>query len=648
MTVDGSWEIRTECKGAYDFIKDFTDVVKRVYGVEFDGGSGKIIEICMTAETKDEEYHEIEITDDKITINAGTSVGIMRGLYFLLDLANGAGALTFDKKTYKRKTKIKTRFIYSFCGLYGDVLDKDSSISFPDELLKGYARQGINGVWIQGVFFKLAPYPFAPEKCEGWQMRLNNLDELTRRCARYGIKVYMYINEPRQMDMEFFEKNPQLKGSEQLGGYACLCSSHPETHKYLRETIQTICKGAPLIGGFLNITQSENRTLCYSEGIQGTQDFKEEGFCPVCGKRKGSEVTAEVLKVMADAVAQVDKNIKFFAYAWVWERHFADQLDDLISRLPENVIILQVSETEIKFNRGGVDNTVADYSLSIVGPGEKAKNLWAKARKCGLEVAAKVQINNSWECSTAPFLPVYENVAQHMKNLIDAGIEHVMLSWTLGGYISDNIKIASAYFFEDAENDGNPYDAVLENSYGEYADKVKTAVSHFCKGFSEYPFDWKHIYDGPSNAGSANIIYSQPTGINATMTCYPFDDIQDWCAGVYTSEILETQYAKLCEEWEKGLEIIKDIPDCEFKDMAVYGYTLFKSALNQISYYILRDGVPDKAKMDKLVKSEKELALTAYKIMLRNSAVGYEAANHYYVTRSSFMEKVVNCEYLLK
>jgi len=131
------------------------------------------------------------------------------------------------------------------------------------------------------------------------------------------------------------------------------------------------------------------------------------------------------------------------------------------------------------------------------------------------------------------------------------------------------------------------------------------------------------------------------------MTCYPYDDVEDWCGGVYTPEILEAQYDKLCAEWEKGLDLLQNMPVCEFKDMAFYGYTLFKGALNQIRYYRLRDENPDKAKMDALVRSEKELALMAYEIMLRNSAVGYEAANHYYVTRTSFVEKVVNCDYLL-
>ncbi|MBO5955779.1 MAG: hypothetical protein J6Q10_03150 [Clostridia bacterium] len=652
VTVDSTWAIKVNCEGVKDFVGDFIDEAKSVYGVEFRNESEKVIEISMDIKTEDEEYHEIEVKEGHIIVNAGTPVGVMRGLYFLLDLANGAGALSFDKKSYKRKTKIKTRFIYSFCGLYGDVLDKDSSLSFPDELLRGYARQGINGVWIQGVFYKIAPYPFDPEKCEGWEQRLRNLDEMTRRCARYGIKVYMYINEPRNMPLDFFEKRLDLKGTKHSDTNACLCSSHPETHKYLKDTIQTICKAAPLLGGFFNITQSENVVLCYSRGVSSLMGENNEGihpdFCPVCGKRKGSEVTAEILETMANAAAEVDENIKFFAYAWAWNVHFEDQIEDLIARLPKNVIILQVSETGIEFSRGGKKNTLRDYSLSIVGPGEQAKDLWDMSRKCGLEVAAKVQVNNSWECSTAPFLPVYENVIQHMKNLIDVGIEHVMLSWTLGGYISDNIKIASAYFFEDTENSENPYDVVLSNSYGEYAESVRKAVNHFCKGFLEYPFDVRHIYDGPSNSGAANIIYDEPTGLNATMTCYPHDDLKDWCGPVYTPEILEGQYVKLCEEWEKGLACLEDMPVCEFKDMATYGYTLFKASLNQIRYYMLRDGKPDKAKMDELVRSDKELALMAYEILLRNSAVGYEAANHYYVTRTSFMEKVINCDYLLE
>jgi len=232
-----------------------------------------------------------------------------------------------------------------------------------------------------------------------------------------------------------------------------------------------------------------------------------------------------------------------------------------------------------------------------------------------------------------------------------------MLSWTLGGYISDNIKIASSFFFED-ETETDACDEILSKTYGSYKEKVTEAVEYFCKGFSSFPFNWKHIYNGPANSGAANLLYPEPSGMESTMTCFPYDDLYGWRGiaaenprrkdlPLYPVEVLEKQYRLMCEEWEKGLEIIKDIPDCEFKDMAVYTYTLFKASHNQIQYYIERDGKKDIQKMQEIIKSEKELAVCALKIMLRNSSVGYEAANHYYVTRSALAEKIVQCEYLL-
>ena len=35
-----------------------------------------------------------------------------------------------------------------------------------------------------------------------------------------------------------------------------------------------------------------------------------------------------------------------------------------------------------------------------------------------------------------------------------------------------------------------------------------------------------------------------------------------------------------------------------------------------------------------------------YNLMQNNSAIGYEAANHYYFNKGMLAEKVINCEYL--
>ncbi len=656
VVVDSTWGVKshTDSSEVDGYIERFKHFAEK-YGVIFSENATKLIEFDICMNSDDEEYHEIYVSEESIIIKAAHKIGILRGICYLESLVEGAHGFQFDAKIYKRKTKIKTRFIYSFCGLYGDVLDKDTSISFPDELLEKYSRYGINGVWIQGVLYALAPYPFDEKLSDGWEKRIENLRKLTERTEKYGIKVYMYINEPRSLPLSFFDNNPHLKGSTLNPGVACLCSSNEQVHSYLKNAISSVCKNVPLLGGFINITQTENRVLCYSNGRQ----TKPEEMCPVCGKKKASEVISKIVKTMADAVSSVNPKIKFFYYAWSLANTIgAEEEVETISNLPKNTIILQVSETGIPFNIGGFDDDVLDYSVSIVGPGKSAKTLWKAAKEQGLETAAKIQMNNSWECSTAPFIPVYDNVVKHMENLLSEDIDHIMLSWTLGGYLSDNIKIASGYFFEDEMEKEDIYDTVLKENYGKFWEVVKEAVSCFCKGFSEYPFNWKHIYFGPSNAGSANLLYPEQSGMKATMTCYPYDDIETW-RGVparfhvseeeklYSVEVLRTQYLKLYTEWEKGLNIIKTLPLCEFKDMAQYCYTLFKASYNQICFYIERNGSNDTEKLREIVKDEKDLAISAYKIMLKNSAVGYEAANHYYVTRGMLAEKIVECEYLL-
>ncbi len=654
VVVDGSWSLELPENSADidQFVADFKAFAQK-YGVVFAEKSDKKIAVSMDVQTDDEEYREVSITDGRITVRAGHPVGVLRGLYDLEDLVESVGTFSFEKKTYRKKTKVKTRIIYSFSSLYTGTLEKDTSISFPDELLEGYGRRGINGIWLQAVLYQMAPYPFAENLSEGWEKRLANLEELTRRAARYGIKVYLYINEPRNMPASFFEHYPQMRGAQLRKGWYCLCSSHPDTQKYMKDAMQTLCRKVPLLGGFINITQSENRALCCSQGIHTAP----EDLCPVCSQRKNSEVNAEAIRIMCDAIAEVAPKMKFFAWAWAWVQHLGkEDTNNLLHLLPKNAIVMQVSESQIPFERGGIHSFVRDYSISIVGPGEPAKEMWKTAREQGLEVAAKVQINNTWECSSVPYLPVYENVAQHMQNLIDEGVEHMLLSWTLGGYISDNIKIASSYFFEEACVETDAYTQVLERNYGPYADKVREAVSHFCRGFDEYPFNVWHAYRSPCNNGAANLLYPRPSGMKCTMTCFPYDDMEGWCGArpgdsregsAYPPEILEDQYRKLCEQWEKGLAVLEGMPQCEFYDMALYGYTLFKSTYNLISYVRQRDGERNEAIMRKAVESERELALLAYRIMLRNAAVGFEAANHYYVTRSNLMEKVVQCDYLL-
>lgn len=641
ITSEWSFELLKDNDDIKLYVNDFKSFASEKFGIIFSDKTDKRIVIDTSSVMKNEEDHEIIIEDNCIRITGASAIGVMRALYYLMSLAENAGTLSFEKKQYKRKTKIKSRIIYSFCSLYSDVLDVDSEVSFPEKLLKEYAKRGINGVWIQAVMYKLVPFKYDEKLSIGWEKRIENLNTLIKRARRYGIKVYFYINEPRSMPDSFFEKYPHIKGHDNNRGVASMCTSTKEVQKYVHDTFVQLATMAPGLGGFWNICMSENLTHCYSKKIENID-------CPRCSKRKPYEVAAEITSVMVNAVHSVDKNMKFFVHSWAFEKFFNDEeITSFINMVPKGAIMVGVSECRLPFEIAGVKNFVRDYSMSRIGPSEWAKKLWKESNNAGLESCAKIQVNTTWECSTAPFLPVYENVISHIFNLQKENIEHLFLSWTLGGYISDNLEIASSYFFSEENSEkAEVYNKILSDKYGAWCEHVKKAVHYFCKGFSHYPFDTDHIYVGPSNSGTANLFFEKETGHRATMTGFPYDDTKRW-GSIYGEDILLQQYEKVCAEWEKGLKEIENMPVCEFRDMAYYGYSLFKSSLNQLKFYKLRNCGNHTREMLDIIKDELELSKEVYKMMVRNAAIGYEAANQYYVCKTMVAEKFVQCTYLI-
>src|SRR2546423_1417215 len=78
--------------------------------------------------------------------------------------------------------------------------------------LPSLAASGVNGVWLQAVLYRLAPFPWDLALSEHYQERQHNLRELVERAKKHGIGVYLYLNEPRAMPGSFFARHPELRG----------------------------------------------------------------------------------------------------------------------------------------------------------------------------------------------------------------------------------------------------------------------------------------------------------------------------------------------------------------------------------------------------------------------------------------------------
>lgn len=526
--------------------------------------------------------------------------------------------------TFEGKARFSTRMIYAFSGLYQHAFDVDSETFLPDAQLEAYQKLGINGIWMQGILSQLAKFPFDPTVSAGYEKRLEKMRALTERLERYGIKLFLYLNEPRSMPLSFFDKHPEIMGHVR-GNDACLCTSSESVQNYLKDAIEQIGRTVPLIGGFFTITRSENLTNCYSHS-----GFENKSCtCPRCKSKSVGEVVAQTIDCFLEGARRVSKEIKIFAWSWSW----GESSEDIIRHLPQDVILLSTSEQDIPFDIAGVKGVVRDYSMSIPGPGESAKREWRIARECGLEVGAKVQINTTWEASTVPAIPVSTSIEEHMERLLAENVKHLLLSWTLGGYPSHNIATVAKYFYEKCH-------AEAENGGAHEAEK------QFSKAFSEFPFDIGVLYRGPQNAGPSTLLFEKPTGYKSTMTCFAYDDLDSW-RKIYPTEIFESQFEKLCQKWKIGLDMLADDDGSETAVMARATYGLFYSSLNQIRFIRARDE-ERYADAAAIAREELDVAKDMLSLMNKNAAIGYEAANHYYFSKGQIAEKIINCHYIMR
>ena len=633
VMLTDAWGILNKTDFDVDFfIERFKNEIKTAWEINL---CGKEKYIIIEKTEGEPESHSISVTEQSVTIRAADAAGVLRGLFWILDKMDERCSPSLPESEIERTARFKNRIIYSYHGLYGNVFDEDIELSFTDELLYNYARTGINAVWTQAVLYKLTPFPFDESLSKGYKERLDNLRELVSRAARYGIKVYLYINEPRAMPHVFFEKYPHLKGARE-GDYNALCSSQPEVKEYLYNAVRSLCKAVPDLGGLISITAGENLTNCYSRVWKNPTD------CPRCKDRTPASVFSETNRIIYDAAMSVSPSMRVIVWSWSWHNMLGHNDEECINGLPEGVSVMCVSEEGIPFDIAGAKGEVLDYSISIVGPGERAKKLWSLARKHGCDTAVKVQINNSWECSTVPYIPVFGLVCKHIENLSNLGINDLMLSWTLGGAPSPNIKMASQYFF----NENGQQNDMLSITYGENCDLVKKATHRFDEAFKEFPFHIDTIYFGPQFSGPANLLYKEKSGYTGTMTGLPYDDVKKWC-GPYTEAALESQFLKLSTKWKDGLDILAPMQGTELYDVSAACYALFRSSYNQIKYVRLREE-GNKEEMLELLLEEENLSKLLYEITLRQPMIGYEAANHYVYTPQICLERILNCQKLIE
>ena len=133
-------------------------------------------------------------------------------------------------RKWQRKPFVRHRISRCFFGptnrppFFIDELTNDVDY-YPEEYLNKLAHEGVNGLWLT-MYFRDLPSTLFPGRGKDAEKRFAKLRKTVERCARYGIRIYVFLSEPKLwgpahhcVPMEDAEKYPEMVGANLCGPY---------------------------------------------------------------------------------------------------------------------------------------------------------------------------------------------------------------------------------------------------------------------------------------------------------------------------------------------------------------------------------------------------------------------------------------------
>ncbi len=562
------------------------------------------------------ESYSVEAGPDGIKIKGADHTGLQYALYELEEQMAEAGGPFLPRQVISRQPWLRTRILRSFFAPYYEnelLADEDY---YPEGYLNRLAHHRINGIWLHLKLRDVVPSQVFPEFGNDAPATLAALRQLVARTGRYGIRVYIYLNEPRAFaqDDSFWERYPHLRGaasSSIMDGKPAtfaLCSSQPEVLEFLENSSQRLFAEVPALGGVVLITASEHHTHCHShhsKGAPGPHPFEQGlGGCPRCAKRQPEEIVTEIISAIRRGIHRSAPAAEVIAWNWSWEMLWGEQCERrIVESLPEDCTVMA------GFERGGWKTVLGkrleidEYALSFTGPSERFVRTSQQAQRRGLPVYAKLQFVNTHELASVPHLPLPGVVYDKFAGMHESGVSGMLGCWTFGNYPGLITELAAQTYFEPFPQDRQAVLGRLAAAYfGEAAaPDVVAAWDWFAKAWNLYPFSILLLYRGPQVRGPAFPWYLEPIH-KPVPGNYRHDQLPgDNLLGIIPDQDVlwfDKVLGKLLERWAWGLQALErafaKIPEPTLEQYQEYGlarciYHQMASLRNTMRFYVERE-----------------------------------------------------------
>ncbi|MBQ2966679.1 MAG: hypothetical protein IJE10_00990 [Clostridia bacterium] len=575
-------------KGLLETAFDDFDTFLKVYEM---GGTRYPVRIEM-GKTSCFEEHIVTVSESECVICSADTEGVRRALVHLEDLITESEAPFLKPFTETRKPAVKSRITRGFFSPTNrepnrvDELFNDVDY-YPDNYLNRIAHDGNNGIWIYTYFSDLLTSDIITEYGEGSEQRLEKLRKVVEKCARYGIKVYVFGVEPSGLPEDLAGKYPEINGAPGWNRPA-FCTHTEEGAKYCIEMTERLFRAVPDLGGFIDITEGERVTNCAS-----VVDYSK---CPRCGQYKMGDVLSHTVDLIKEGMRRAGAKGEFISWTYghrMWE---IEDVKDYVKSAPKDVALMQNFDDYGFPEQLGKNRLAFDYWLSYAGPSYLFEETAKCANENGKQLYAKMQVCCSHEVASVPYVPVPSLLFEKYKGARQYNVEGILQCWYFGNYPSMMSKAAGELSFMWDFSDA---DAFLKHLAGilygrSHAEDVAKAWKLFSAAYENYPVNTMFSYYGPMHDGVTWELQLLPKNHAMPRSWFvidrPYGDRVSDCLtqGHDLWEAVELLH-RMNEGWKEGLSKLPEGVSAELESVAKALGILFDSGYNIMRFYELRE-----------------------------------------------------------
>ena len=600
--VRGDFAEEESLETAWEDLKNF---------LEANGLSGEKLPVALKrAESFEEEEFLIETTREGVSILSGGAEGIRRALVRLQDeICVGGGFLPQTRLHAKPRIKHRiTRCFFSPTNRppkNGDEL-ADEIDYYPEAYLNRLAHDGVNGIWIYSSFDLLLKSSYITEYGGGGEKRLEKLNRVIAKCARYGIRVYLFAMEPMSLTEPCIaekypgiaQKYPQSHGNK-LYDFISFCTYTDFAKGYCTEAVERLFAAAPGLGGMISITQGERITSCTNMWPDGEGVWRNN--CPHCSSKSRAEILAHTLALMSGAIRKAKPSAEYVSWTYAHRLWQEEEILEYVRRAPAEAVLMQNFEDNGRIRQLGKKRIALDYWLSYTGPSRLYELTAREAVACGKRMFAKMQICCSHECASVPYIPVPGLIFDKVTRAARLGTEGIMESWYFGNYPCLMSKAVDLLGFGKRFETKRVFLAYLAGLYwrGEDVEKVVRAWEYFEAGYIQMPVNVMFSYYGPMHDGIVWELSLLPKNFSLSRSWQLIDRTDGDRIGEclfhgHTLDEAVQLLDGLNENWQKGCALLlqtraaREDGFCEQISVARALQILFRSGRNVMRFYQLR------------------------------------------------------------